>query len=191
MYRTAISESFELNSHDNSWNVLDSMGLGTQFRLELELLTRIDVCDSAPTKGTLKFLLETGVAQMAVNLLPFIQHLILKAGDKGLFTIFRLPPRIAQQSAWKDEQSNIRERQVICRGRAGGLMVLKHHPAISLDPHDVASVTGAGDTLVGTILATLVQQPDAFRHPQSLNNLITKAQKVCNISKSLTGSCHS
>lgn len=178
MYRTASSEPLQLTSHDNWWKVLDSMTLGSQFRLELEQLARRDVCDTTPSKGTLSFLLDTGVAQMAVNLLPFIQHLVLKAGDKGLFTIFRIPPSLAQQSPWAYERSNVRERQIVSQGRDGGVVVLKHHPAMHLVPEDVVNVTGAGDTLVGSVLATLVQQPDAFHHPHKLNALVTKAQQV-------------
>jgi pseudouridylate synthase / pseudouridine kinase len=178
MYKAAISEPLELTSHESWWKVIDGMGLGSQFRLELEQLARRDVCDTSPAKGTLSFLLETGVAQMAVNILPFFQHLILKAGDKGLFTILRIPSSIAQRSTWTYERSNVRERQVVSQGRDGGVVVLKHYPAIDLPPESVVNVTGAGDTLVGSVLASLAQEPDAFLHPQKMNDLVAKAQQV-------------
>lgn len=179
IYRTVSSEPLELTSHEHWWKVIDNMGLGSQFRMELEQLARRDACDSATSKGTLGFLLDQGIAQMAVNLLPFFQHLVLKAGDKGLFTIFRVAPAEAQHSGWAYEHSNIRERQVIAQGRDGGIVVLKHHPAVLLQQEDVINVTGAGDTLVGSVLATLVENPHAFNDPSTLHGLTERAQQVC------------
>ncbi|GJE87677.1 indigoidine synthase A-like protein [Phanerochaete sordida] len=178
MYRTAGSEPLELTSHEQWWRVIDKMGLGSQFRMELEHLARRDACDSTPAKGTLSFLLDQGVAQMAVNLLPFFQHLILKAGEKGLFTVFRVPATVTQQSAWAYERSNARERQVIAQSRDGGIVVFKHYPAVALQPSDVVNVTGAGDSLVGAALATLVQSPGAFLNPESLAKLAARAQQA-------------
>lgn len=179
IYRTASSESLELTSHEHWWSVIDSMSLGSHFRMELEQLARLDACDSTLSKGTLAFLLDNGIAQMAVNLLPFFQHFILKAGEKGLFTVFRIPAVIAQQSAWAYERTNIRERQVVAQGRDGAIVVLKHYPANVLPVTDVVNVTGAGDSLVGAVLATLVQDPRAFHAPDSLAKLAARAQEVC------------
>ena len=164
--------------HDYWWKVIDDMGLGSHFRLELEQLARRDACDVNPSKGSLAFLSDAGYAQMAINLLPFIQHLVLKAGDKGLFTIFRIPRATAQRSGWVHEKTNVRERQVVAHGRDGGIVVLKHYPANSLAPNEVVNVTGAGDTLVGSVLASLVQDPCAFHDPQALDRLAQEAQKV-------------
>lgn len=159
------------------------MGLGSHFRLELEQLARRDACDSNPSRGTLSFLLDSGIAQMAVNLLPFIQHLVLKAGDKGLFTVFRISPTTAQQSRWVHERSNVRERQIIAQGLDGGMFVLKHYPANVLAANEVVNVTGAGDTLVGSVLASLVANPRTFEDPQALNKLAHEAQKVVSYSR--------
>lgn len=178
LYRTASSEPLELTSHKHWWQIIDSMGLGSHFRMELEQLARLNACDSTPSKGSLSFLLDEGIAQMAVNLLPFFQHLVLKAGEKGLFTVFRIPSLAAQQSAWMHERSNIHERQVVAQGRDGGIVVLKHHPAVLLRPTDVVNVTGAGDSLVGVVLATLIQSPKAFHAPDSLAKLTARAQQV-------------
>lgn len=177
MYNAATS--LELTAHEKWWHDIDTMSLGSHFRLQLEQLARRDACEHSSSKGTLSFLLDNGVAQMAVNLLPFFQHLVLKAGDKGLFTIFRLSPTAAQRSGWAYEQTNVRARQVLARGRDGGLVVLKHYPAILLAPDEVVNVTGAGDTLVGSTLASLVQNPLAFEDPQALDQLAHRAQTVC------------
>lgn len=178
IYRTACSEPLELTSHNYWWRVIDSMGLGSQFRMELEHLARLDACDSAQTKGKLYFLLDEGIAQMAVNLLPFFQHLILKAGEKGLFTVFRIPAAAARGSKWAYERTNIRERQVVAQGRDGGIVVLKHYPAVVLQPTEVVNVTGAGDCLVGAVLASLVRDPEAFHSPDSAATLIARAQQA-------------
>lgn len=173
------SDALEMTSHNYWWQTVDAMGLGSAFRMDLEHLARRDACDATLDKGTLAFLLDQGVAQMAVNLLPFFQHLVVKAGDKGLFTVFRLTPEQAQRSAWTHERTNIRARCVVAHGQDGSVVVFKHYPAIALAKEDVVNVTGAGDTLVGTILATLVRSPQTFEAPSSLDRLAELAQKVC------------
>ena len=62
---------------DHRWRVIDRLGLGSDFASQLELLSRFG-------SGESKFLVQNGVAQMAVHLLPFFQHLIVKCGDKGM-----------------------------------------------------------------------------------------------------------
>lgn len=179
LYNTVTSDALEMTSHNYWWQTIDAMGLGSAFRMDLEHLARRDVCEENPDKGTLAFLLDQGVAQMAVNLLPFFQHLVVKAGDKGLFAVFRLTPEQAQRSAWTRERTNIRARCVVAHGQDGSVVIFKHYPAIALAKEDVVNVTGAGDTLVGTILATLVRSPQAFEAPSSLDRLAELAQKVC------------
>lgn len=165
------------------------MGLGSEFRMNLEQLARRDVCDKHPDKGTLSFLVEKGYAQMAINLLPFFQHLVIKCGELGIITVFRLPAEEASTSLWVGERSNVRARQVVSRSQSGDVVVLKHFPALPLEENDIVNVTGAGDTLVGSILASLIQTPGAFKNPATLDYIIHKAQEVCYGTSSTMGIC--
>lgn len=179
LYQSASTEPLELTSHQAWWKTIDVMGLGTEFRLGLEHLARREACDTDSNKGKLSFLVEKGFAQMAINLLPFFQHLIIKCGTLGIVTVFRLSGEEASTSLWAGERTNVKARQVVGHGRSGNIVVLKHFPALSLDKGQIVNVTGAGDSLVGSILASLIQTPGAFSNPTTLNYIIHKAQEVC------------
>lgn len=81
-------------------------------------------------------------------------------------------------NAWAQEKSDPRsQRQIITNGRSA-LYVLKHFPAITLGPSDVVNVTGAGDSLVGSILASLVAHPDTMKNPVLVDGMIERAQQA-------------
>ena len=183
MYKMTGEPPFELTQTTSWWSAIDAMGLGTEFRMELEQLSRQNACDRDSSKGTLSFLVDRGVAQMAVHLLPFIQHVVVKCGELGVLVVFR---SAGTSSGWSKERSNVYARQVIAQGQDGSSLVLKHFPALPLETEQIVSVTGAGDSLVGSMLASLLQTPQAFQHPSSLSALIQHAQEVCSRRISIT-----
>jgi pseudouridylate synthase / pseudouridine kinase len=61
-----------LSSSPRWFGVIDSFQLGSNFSDDLSRL-------GAP------FLVQRGVAQMTIQLLPFFQHLVVKCGDQGAF----------------------------------------------------------------------------------------------------------
>lgn len=141
--------------------------------MELDNLARLPVSPHSKMTGTLSFLTEEGVAQMAINLLPFFQHLVIKCGDRGVIVAMR----VSCQTKWASERSNIHRRYVVSIGSGNGdIVVLQHFPAKHLSPESIANVTGAGDTLVASILASLVQNPKGFEDPESLNKIMEDAQ---------------
>jgi pseudouridine-5'-phosphate glycosidase/pseudouridine kinase len=81
-------------------------------------------------------------------------------------------------NAWAQETSDPRSRrQIISKGRSA-IYVLKHFPAIPLSTFDVVNVTGAGDSLVGSILASLAANPDTMQHPALVVHMIARAQQA-------------
>ncbi|PCH33700.1 indigoidine synthase A-like protein [Wolfiporia cocos MD-104 SS10] len=177
MYQEAVAE--ELTTHKHWWQVIDEMALGSEFRMDLEQLARRNVCDSDQSKGTLSFLLHDGVAQMAIHLLPFFHHLVIKCGDRGIITVFRVLGRNAQVSPWMQERSNMHGRYVVARGRQDtGATVLKHFSAYHMTAEKILNVTGAGDSLVGSMLASLLQNPSTFDSPVLLDDAIGRAQQA-------------
>ncbi|TFY67141.1 hypothetical protein EVJ58_g1812 [Rhodofomes roseus] len=179
MYEEAVAGKLELTAQSHWWKVVDDMAIGSEFRMDLQHLARLDACIHDRAKGTLSFLVDKGIAQMAIHLLPFFQHLIIKCGDRGVLTVFRITGEQAQSSPWMQERTNVHKRCVISKGREGsGVTVMKHYPALIVPSEKIINVTGAGDSFVGTMLATLVHKPSVFHHPDSLDELVAQAQKA-------------
>jgi len=169
IYNEARQGSLDLMSHPAWWSSLDGWGIGSQYRAELDILARQSAGDAE--KGTLSFLVDQGVAQMAMHLLPFFQHLLIKCGDKGVVAA----SRFSSDSIWASEKTNMYTRTVVAHGNSGGVSIT-HYPALRVD--NIINVTGAGDTFVGTILAQLAEDPDALdKGPESLQSVINMAQR--------------
>ncbi|VDB99643.1 unnamed protein product [Peniophora sp. CBMAI 1063] len=175
LYTALVMDADGAPSEKMRWNVLDRFALSAEYRTSVEHLARQNVSDHDSSKGTLSFLLTDGVAQMAINLLPFFQHLITKCGDRGVLLAMRVPEDYRPE--WLLERSNAQQRLVVARGDAE-IVVLKHIPALPLDASDIVNVTGAGDTLVGSLLASLAVTPGALSHPRLLDTNIMNAQKA-------------
>ncbi|KAI0655160.1 indigoidine synthase A-like protein [Cubamyces menziesii] len=178
MYREACASPLELTAHRYWWQVIDEMGLGPEFRMELDQLARRSAFDGDDVRtGNLSFLVDNGIAQMAINLLPFFQHLVIKCGERGLIAAFRVSGEQAVSSAWATHSSNVFARQIVARSRSGrSVVVFKHFPAVQVAEDKIVNVTGAGDSLVGSMLATLTQNPTAFEEPEALDGLVAQAQ---------------
>jgi pseudouridine-5'-phosphate glycosidase/pseudouridine kinase len=178
MYNASRAEPLNLTSHDVWWKVIDDFAISHQFRMELEQLARRNVSDEDSSKGTLSFLVNDGIAQMAVNLLPFFQNLVIKCGERGLIVAMRVSEHDAT-SEWAREHSNLYTRRVIAHGKsARETVVLQHIPGLSLQSESIVNVTGAGDTLVGSILAALLRNPNALSKPCSLDNVMRIGQRA-------------
>ncbi|KAI0307990.1 Indigoidine synthase A like protein-domain-containing protein [Multifurca ochricompacta] len=172
IYNCARAGPWELTSHDYWWRTIDDFSLGTEFRLSMEQLARQT---AGPNGKTLSFLVDQGVTQMAINLLPFFQHLIIKCGELGVLLAMRFPS--GEPTAWMGERSDIRRRQIVAHGKSE-TVVIKHYPSHTIDPQSIVNVTGAGDSLVGAILAALAQNLSAFNNPGLLDGIIRLAQSA-------------
>ncbi len=174
LYQAARSEPHDLMSHPTWWSSIDSFSLGSAYRTDLEQLAKRRACDKDTSRGTLALLLDEGVAQMAVNLLPFFQHLIIKCGDRGVLTAMHIPT----PSPWSNEHSNIFGRYIVAQASAGSV-VLQHFPAYLV--HDIVNVTGAGDSFVGALLAFIIHQPDTFSDRRLLSKAIAASQQAAKL----------
>ncbi|KAF9535420.1 indigoidine synthase A-like protein [Crepidotus variabilis] len=177
LYEMAQSEQYGLMESQSWWSVVDSLNLGTAFRMELEQLSRRPITETNSRPGnTLSFLVEQGVAQKAIHLLPFFQHLIIKCGDQGVLVVMNISPLDAATSGWKNEKSNPRQRHIVATGKSGEIIVIQHFPPLPVEA--VMNVTGAGDSFVGALLATLANSPAAPYNPKTLNEAVSTAQKA-------------
>lgn len=124
-----------------SWQYVNSLNLDSGFRAKLDKFT-------LPTGRT--WIKEQGVVQKAISCLPFVQTFWVKCGASGLVYISRTstPPPVA--SAPPGSGAMVHQL-----GEQAYLSVI-HFPAGVVDPKDIVSTTGAGDTLSGGIVAGLL-----------------------------------
>jgi pseudouridine-5'-phosphate glycosidase/pseudouridine kinase len=144
--------------------------------MDLDQLARTPLSDDDASKGNLSFLIKDGIAQKAIHLLPFFQHLIIKCGDQGVFVAMLISPDDASQSDWANKRSNPRQRYIVAQGNSKEIIVLQHIP--SLPVGSLVNVTGAGDSFVGALLAMLAHHPSVLYHPETLHEAILTSQKA-------------
>jgi pseudouridylate synthase / pseudouridine kinase len=148
--------------------------------MELEQLAKRSVSDDDVSKGSLSFLVDDGIGQMAVNLLPFFQNIVIKCGERGLIVAMRVSGLDAATSQWAQEDSNLFRRRIVVHGKTSReIVVLLHIPALPLPQDSIVNVTGAGDTLVGSMLASLLlQKKSIFSHPSLLDDAMHAGQRA-------------
>ncbi|KAG2044902.1 Indigoidine synthase A like protein-domain-containing protein [Suillus americanus] len=177
------AQLMDLTSHDRWWQVLDGLGLGSKFRTDLHLLSRRDASNHDTSRGNLAFLVEKGVAQMAINILPFFRHLVIKCGNLGVIVVMRFTGDDAAESSWSTESTNHHRRCIVSHSSTSGdIVVLQHFPAMQLPSNASINTTGAGDSLVGALLAALVQSPKVFHSAINLQRTIDIAQHAALLS---------
>ncbi|CAE6424026.1 unnamed protein product [Rhizoctonia solani] len=130
MWELARSEDGPIDS-PYWWQVVDNFGSDLHRIL------------AAQIKGDMAFLVNDGIIQMATQLIPFIKHLIIKCGSKGVAVIAHITDKEGATN-WISEGSRLQKRQVVARGSDGSVLVVQYFPAHALSQEGVHNVTGAG-----------------------------------------------
>lgn len=128
---------------DNWFNVIDAMGIPSSgARERLVYMTSADLVDQ-------------GIPQQSIQLLPFVPCIITKLGAQGVLLTQLLragDPRLTSPEA---------SPYILSRGLGsdlvGGVYMRHFPPAAVLEQEDIVSVNGAGDTLLGVIVAGLAK----------------------------------
>lgn len=93
----------------------------------------------------------------------------------------------AQASSWSLSTVRTSGRQIVVKPTNGSILVLKYFPAHTLttsgfEHSNVVNVTGAGDSLVGSLLASVVSNNsdslNPFFDPYRLDAAVDRAQKA-------------
>ncbi|KAJ5605831.1 hypothetical protein N7510_008612 [Penicillium lagena] len=131
------------------WRLIDAMGLspaGSRDRL---------VALTSPA------LVDEGLPQQSLQLLPFIPCILTKLGSAGAFLTQLLPPGDARLTD-PDAASYILARTSPSADVPfGGVYMRLFPPEAVIQPSDVVSVNGAGDTLLGVLIAGLARSESA------------------------------
>ena len=109
---------------------------------------------------------------MAINLLPFFLHLVIKCGERRVVVVVR----VSRQTRWASEEQRSWTVHRIQRKWKRDIVMLEHFPAGDLPPEWIVVVTGTGDTLAASILASLVQNLRRFEDPELLKETVEDAQ---------------
>ncbi|KAF8335467.1 uncharacterized protein EI90DRAFT_3014697 [Cantharellus anzutake] len=124
----------------------------------------------ARSRPSSEFLAQKGVKQMTIQLLPFFQHIIAKCGFEGVFVAMHSCPQEAIRGAWLSTSTDLNKHLVVNRKSKGDDLVFQHFLAHSLQNTSAANVTGAGDSPVRSLLASLTGQEDknVFHDPEAM-----------------------
>lgn len=125
------------------WQVIDSFGLsdsGSRDRL------------AAITSHSL---VEQGVPQQVLQLLPYIPQLIVKLGPLGCLLTQVLKP--GDQRLTKPESSPFILARTIDDASLGGIYMRLFPPFRHVADDEIVSVNGIGDTMLGVVMAGLVK----------------------------------
>jgi sugar/nucleoside kinase (ribokinase family) len=116
-------------------------------------------------------LVDQGVPQQTIQLLPYIPNLVVKLGAQGCLLAYLLP-RGDGALTDPDAAPYILARCDTESGSVGGVYMRLFGPAEAVPQEDVVSVNGVGDTLLGVLIAGLVGKGEGKR----LEDLIPVAQ---------------
>lgn len=143
---------------DDWWSIIDSIGLSNSGSRDKFVAL------------TTKLLVEQGVPQQSIRLLPFIPCILTTLGEQGVLLTQLLRPG--------DDRLTSPESApyILCRSAEGNAVVggvyMRLFPPVETVPKDeIVSVNGVGDTFLGVIIAGRIQE-----YPKDIVDLVDIAQ---------------
>ncbi|GKZ23043.1 hypothetical protein AbraIFM66951_008974 [Aspergillus brasiliensis] len=126
------------------WRIIDAMGMtGSGSRERLVAMTSATLVDQ-------------GIPQQSIQLLPFIPCVLTKLGREGVLLTQLLRPGDARLTS-PDSAPYMLSRALTSDGLIGGVYLRLFPAAAELDEKDIVSVNGAGDTLLGAVVTGLAR----------------------------------
>lgn len=123
-------------------------------------------------------LVDAGIPQQSIQLLPFIPSLLIKLGSQGVLLTQLLPHGDARLTSPNCAPYIISRCASAASGgnkMVGGVYMRLFPPDTVLADQDMVSVNGAGDTLLGVVVAGLASNRNARKH---IEDVIALAQKA-------------
>ncbi|EED23551.1 IdgA domain protein [Talaromyces stipitatus ATCC 10500] len=164
MYSTARENG--LFDSPEWWNIINELNLSSAGSRDLL------VSVTSPS------LVDAGIPQQSIQLLPFIPNLLIKLGPQGVLLTQLLPREDARLTS-PDCSPYIISRSDASAGNGnemvGGVYMRLFPPETILADEDVVSVNGAGDTLLGVVVAGLSNGHNAGKY---IKDFIPLAQRA-------------
>lgn len=158
MYEAAASAGFL--EREDWFQIIDSFGLSSSgSRPKLVSMTN-------------KSLVDQGVPQQSIQLLPFIPCILTTLGERGVLMTQVLRPGDDRLTS-KDSAPYILSHSTDGNNVVGGIYMRLFPPIEKVPVHEVVSVNGVGDTFLGVIVAGLARE-----NPNDIVDLIQIAQKA-------------
>ncbi|PWY69188.1 IdgA domain protein [Aspergillus sclerotioniger CBS 115572] len=142
MYMTAREGG--LFDSEGWWHIIDAMGMSASGSRE-----RLVAMTSA-------MLVDQGIPQQSIQLLPFIPCIVTKLGPQGVLLTQLLRPGDARLTS-PESAPYILSRASTAEGGVGGVYLRLFPPAAVLEEAEIVSVNGAGDTLLGAVVTGLAR----------------------------------
>lgn len=144
------------------WHVIDSMNLSPAgSRQRLVALTSSELVDE-------------GIPQQTIQLLPFIPCIVTKLGGAGALVTQLLPPGDPRLTDPESAPYVIARASTAADVAFGCVYMRLFPPATILGEDDIVSVNAAGDTLLGVLVAGLAKKGQSAR----IEDLIPIAQEA-------------
>ncbi|PRT55243.1 hypothetical protein B9G98_02863 [Wickerhamiella sorbophila] len=165
----SFKDRFDL---DHWFPIIDAIPMSdpvTQFKIDRFL----------NTNPHLESIVESGLLQAAVHILPYIPNLFVKLGKDGVLT-FQLIEYLKDRTG---DTADGRGLYILSKKKPFGLL-MQYYPVPEVVPaSSVQSVNGIGDTFCGVLAAQLSQTQMWLRDDgPSKANAITKAQRAAALS---------
>jgi pseudouridine-5'-phosphate glycosidase/pseudouridine kinase len=149
----------QLFDREDWWQAIDAMGLSSRgSREELVGISNVSLVDE-------------GVPQQTIQLLPFIPSIVTKLGDKGVLLTQLLRPDDARLKC-PTSAPYILSRSHTDNKAIGGIYMRLFPPVEHVTESQIENVNGVGDTFLGVILAGLLASSTT-----KLDSLIDIAQR--------------
>ncbi|PYI01075.1 IdgA domain protein [Aspergillus sclerotiicarbonarius CBS 121057] len=126
------------------WHIIDAMGMSASGSRE-----RLVAMTSA-------MLVDQGIPQQSIQLLPFIPCIVTKLGAQGVLLAQLLRPGDGRLTS-PESAPYILSRASTAEGGIGGVYLRLFPPAAVLEEAEIVSVNGAGDTLLGAVVTGLAR----------------------------------
>ncbi|KEQ70103.1 IdgA domain protein [Aureobasidium namibiae CBS 147.97] len=160
----AVASSLGFFDRQDWWAVIDSLGIpSTGARVAMTMATNSSLVDA-------------GIPQQTIQLLPFIPTICVKLGADGVLLTQILPagdPRLQDPASSPYILSRCFNLPEESSG-VGGVYMRLFPAAEKVDEKDIVSVNGVGDTFLGTIIAGLAKRGKDAK----IEELVDIAQKA-------------
>ncbi len=175
----SIYESFIENEkfdHEKWFDIIDSLQINSNFIDKIDRLTK--------KFPDIKNIIKDGIIQQSIKLLPFIPCLIITNGSGGLIILQLVSDINKATSSLSKNNDNTKVFTVFNKGsillddkNLG--VIFQYYPAEKVLSDSIVSVSGAGDSLSGALLAEL-SKDDLWLDTcgEKRNEIISKAQKA-------------